>query len=58
MTYYICMDIFNTLKPIDNEEAKAMTTLLAELQKGRDSGIEKGYYTSEEVRDFINKKGW
>ena len=51
------MDIFNTSKPIDNEEAKAMTTLLAELQKGRDSGIEKGYYTSEEVRDLINKKG-
>ena len=51
------MDKLATSKSIENEKAKAMATLLAELQKGRDSGIEKGYYTSEEVRDLINKKG-
>ena len=39
------------------EKAKAMVVLLMELQKGRDSGIAKGYHTSEEVRDLINKKG-
>lgn len=38
------------------EQAKAMVVLLMELQKGRDSGIENGYHTTEEVRDFINKK--
>ena len=57
MAYYICMDKLATSKSIENEKAKAMATLLAELQKGKDSGIEKGYYTSEEVRDLINKKG-
>lgn len=36
---------------------EAMATILKELEKGRESGIEKGYYTSEEIRGLINKKG-
>ena len=44
-------------KQKDYEEAKAFATLLTELQKGRDSGVEKGYHSTEEVRVFINKKG-
>ena len=40
----------------DKEVAEAMATLLAELQKGRDSGVERGYHSTEEVREFVNKK--
>ncbi len=57
MAYYICMNTTTISKQKDYEEAKAFATLLSELQKGRDSGIEKGYHSTEEVRDFINKKG-
>ena len=38
------------------EKAKAMITLLMELQKGRDSGFERGYHSLEEVREYISKK--
>lgn len=38
------------------EKAKAMVILLMELQKGRDSGFERGYHSLDEVREMINKK--
>ncbi|MBE6134119.1 MAG: prevent-host-death protein [Erysipelotrichaceae bacterium] len=38
------------------EQAKAMLTLLMELQKGKDSGLERGYHSIDEVRELINKK--
>lgn len=38
------------------EQAKAMLTLLMELQKGKDSGLERGYHTHEEIVELINKK--
>jgi len=38
------------------EKAKAMLTLLMELQKGIDSGLERGYHSIDEIRELINKK--
>lgn len=38
------------------EQAKAMLTLLMELQKGKDSGLERGYHSIDKVRELINKK--
>ena len=40
----------------EREQTKAMLVLLTELQKGRDSGLDRGYHTHEEVRELINKK--
>lgn len=40
----------------EREKAKAMVTLLLELQKGRDSGLERGYHTHEQIVELINKK--
>lgn len=38
------------------EKAKAALVLLMELQKGRDSGFERGYHSLDEVKELINKK--
>lgn len=38
------------------EKAKAMVALLMELQKGRNSGFERGFHSHDEVRELINKK--
>ena len=38
------------------EKAKSMVVLLIELLKGRDSGLERGYHSIDEVRELIRKK--
>lgn len=38
------------------EKSKAMLELMLELHKGHQSGIEKGYYNTEEVLEKLNIK--
>ena len=38
------------------EKMKAMLTLLLKLHEGKEAGEKEGYITSEDVRDYINKK--